>query len=240
MEKENSLSLPVAEPAIPVHETPSFRLAEHCADYLSDTELLSLILNGTMSTTKSLGIAREILAACGSLKALSGMSLAELQRFPGIGVSLACRIQSALALARRLHRPAADVPCNMSSPRSVAEYMQPLVNHLRQEEFHALLLDTKHNLVRDLMVTRGLVDRSQVHAREVFRPAIQETCSRILLAHNHPSGDPTPSAQDLSCTKNLKAAGKVIGIEVLDHVIIGERTANRSRYWLSFREENLM
>lgn len=236
----NTLNIPDPDPQIPVHETPCRRLAEHSAEYLSDTELLSLVLKGTMGTEKSVSTARELLAATGNIKGLSSRSLAELQRFPGIGAHLACCIQSALALAGRLHRPGTEERRSMTSPQSVADYIRPMIGHLHQEEFHVLLLDTKHNLVRDRMITRGLVDRSQVHAREVFRSAIREACSRILLAHNHPSGDPTPSAQDISCTKNLKSAGKIIGIEVLDHVIVGEPTPNRTRYWLSLREENLM
>jgi DNA repair protein RadC len=137
------------------------------------------------------------------------------------------------------HYVAEDHP-RLESPRDVAALMLPVFAGKRQEELHVLLLNTKHCLLRDHVSTIGLVDRSQVHAREVFRSAIEESSSRLLLVHNHPSGDPTPSAQDIACTRDLCAAGKIIGIEVLDHVIVGERTTQRAKYWLSFREENLL
>ena len=239
MKQKNAVTS--AEPVvIPPHETPCCRLAERSAEYLSDTELLSLVLKGTMGTSRSLDTARRLLSVAGSIRDLAGLSLAELQRFPGIGLNLACRIQSALALARRLHRPAAAQGRSMTSPATVAEYMRPVISHLEQEEFHALLLNTRHHLIRDLMITRGLVDRSQIHARALFRPAIRDSCSRIVMVHNHPSSDPTPSARDIACTKNLVNAGRVIGIEVLDHVIIGEPTASGSGWWISLREQNLL
>ena len=137
------------------------------------------------------------------------------------------------------HYVAGDHP-RLESPGDVAALMLPVLAGKKQEEFHVLLLNTKHHLLRDHISTIGLVDRSQVHAREVFRSAIKESCSRILLVHNHPSGDPTPSSQDIACTRDLSAAGKIIGIEVLDHIVIGERTSKRAKYWLSFREENLL
>jgi len=89
-------------------------------------------------------------------------------------------------------------------------------------------------------VTTGLVDRTQIHPREVFRDAIRENCTRLLLIHNHPSGDPTPSVQDIAATRQLVEAGKIVGIEVLDHIVLGRRTPNRTKDWVSFREENLM
>jgi DNA repair protein RadC len=105
---------------------------------------------------------------------------------------------------------------------------------------HALLLDTRNRLLRDEAVTRGLLDRSSVHAREVFRPAIQHSAAKLLLAHNHPSGDPTPSPQDLTCTKALVEAGKLIGIEVVDHLVMGAMLPGQVVDYYSFREHGLM
>ncbi|MCF7855426.1 MAG: hypothetical protein K9N51_11560 [Candidatus Pacebacteria bacterium] len=133
-----------------------------------------------------------------------------------------------------------DTQPSMESPAEVARYMRVLLHDSRQEEFHVLLVNTKNQLIGVKRVTIGLVDRSQVHAREVFFSAIESNASRVILCHNHPSGDPTPSAQDISCTKSLVSAGKIIGIEVLDHVIIGKKTRNRPRDYLSMREENLI
>ena len=128
----------------------------------------------------------------------------------------------------------------LTNPADVASLMRPILAGKNQEEMHVLLLDTKHHLINDHMVTLGLLDRSQIHAREIFRPAIEHSASRIILAHQHPSGDPTPSAQDIASTRNLVAAGKIIGIEVLDHIVIGQRSASRPRDYVSFREENLL
>jgi len=128
----------------------------------------------------------------------------------------------------------------LQAPADVAALMRPLLTGKRQEEFHVLLLDTKHRLIHDHIATVGLVDRSQIHSRSVFRAAIQHTCSRIILVHNHPSGDATPSNQDIACTRELVAAGKIVGIEILDHLVIGEKTVQKPKYWLSFREEGLM
>ena len=134
---------------------------------------------------------------------------------------------------------AAERP-RLDSPESVAALMRPVFAGREQEEFHALLLNTRNELLCDEPVTVGLIDRTQVHPREVFRRAVRESCSRVLLVHNHPGGDPTPSAQDIAATRQLVEAGKIIGIEVLDHVVLGTRTVSRSRDWLSFRQENLL
>ena len=128
----------------------------------------------------------------------------------------------------------------LQTPAKVAELMLPILSGKKQEEFWIVLLDTKHRALKCVCVTVGLLDRSQIHGRSVFRPAIEHSACRLILAHGHPSGDPTPSAQDIACTRNLVAAGKIVGIEVLDHIVIGERTAQRPKFWVSFREENLL
>lgn len=229
-----------AETSFPRRETPAFRLAEHTARYLSDTELLSLLFKGSLSDARSLDTARKLLCRHGSLTSISKLTLDELQNVSGIGPASAASIQSALALAVRLNRERHPDGTALESPAAVADYMRDEFRPLSQEHFYSLLLNTKHRLIRAEMITAGLVDRSQVHAREVFRTAIRVNCSRIILTHNHPSGDPTPSAQDINCTKNLVSAGKIVGIQVLDHVIIGRISKHRSRDYLSLREENLM
>jgi DNA repair protein RadC len=163
----------------------------------------------------------------------------ELTELPGIGQAKAVQVKAALGLARRLAESTAGERPRLNSPQDVANLMREAFRGRCQEEFHALLLDTKNGLLRDECVTVGLLDRSQVHAREVFRTAIRESCSRILLCHNHPSGDPTPSVQDVSCTRSLAAAGKVVGIEILDHVVIGHRSSSCPTGFVSLREEGL-
>ena len=126
------------------------------------------------------------------------------------------------------------------SAADVAAILRPHVQRNLQEELWVLLLDTRNHLIAMKPCTVGIADRSQAHAREVFRDAIYQNCSRIAIAHNHPSGDPMPSPQDVECTRGLAAAGKIIGIEVMDHVIIGTRTPSRDRDYVSLRELNLM
>ena len=232
------LALP--PPPLPPCEDPASRLMEGSANYLSDAELLALVIGRNMAAAKALDTARILLIRAGSLRQLARLSVVELSRLPGIGRSTACAITGALAMGSRLTAPEPGTRPQLEAPLAVAEYCRSAFLGKEQEEFHVLLLDAKHVLLRDQLVTIGLLDRSQVHAREVFRTAIRESCARIILAHNHPSGDPTPSSQDIACTRDLTAAGKIIGIEVLDHVIVGIPSGSRSRYWCSLREQNLM
>ena len=126
-------------------------------------------------------------------------------------------------------------------PADIAQFLRCLgIQDHEQEHFLTIILDVKHQIKGFFTVSIGLIDRSQVHAREVFRNAILQGASKVILAHNHPSGDPTPSAQDIACTRDIVAAGKIVGIEVMDHVILGLPTPSRPRDYLSFREENLL
>jgi len=126
------------------------------------------------------------------------------------------------------------------SPEDIARVMRPLTQDLTQESFFIVLLNTKNRILSIEAVTTGLVDRAPIHAREAFRMAIVQNASRIVLVHNHPSGDPTPSTQDIACTRQLVEAGKIIGIEVIDHVVLGEKTESRYKDYISFREEGLI
>jgi len=126
------------------------------------------------------------------------------------------------------------------SPSELADIMRPLVANLTQETFFVVMLNTKNRVISIDVATVGLVDRTQIHAREVFRGAIMKNASRIIICHNHPSGDPTPSSQDISATRNLIEAGKIIGIEVLDHLIMGKKTEKQYDDFLSFRQQSLL
>jgi len=129
----------------------------------------------------------------------------------------------------------------VESPAALAALLRPLTQTgIEQEHFWVILLNAKNRVCHIHLATLGLVDRAQVHAREIFREAIRHSASRIVLAHNHPSGDPTPSPQDIACTRSMVEAGKIIGIDVLDHVVLGHATASRPKDFLSLREENLM
>ncbi len=226
---------------LPPRERPRERLIQCGTEALSDTELLAILLGSGTRGTSVLHLSRQVLTAFGgNLEALASASVRELRRVRGIGEAKATQLHAAFALARRLtdHSPG-RLP-RLESPADVYRFFQPRFRGVKQEEFHALLLDTKHHLLCDEKVTIGLVDRTQIHAREVFRTAIRESCSRMILVHNHPSGDPTPSTHDINSTKNLVSAGRIVGIEVLDHVIVGSPSGTNGRPYLSFREENLL
>jgi DNA repair protein RadC len=169
-----------------------------------------------------------------ALRKMTGAPLAELCKVPGIGPAKATKILAALELGRRAadeERPDRE---RFRTPQDVYERMRFRMRDLGHEEFHVLLLDTQNQILRDLLVTRGTLDASLVHPREVFRAAVAEAAAAVILVHNHPSGDPTPSAEDRAVTRQLRAAGETMGIAVLDHVIVGE-----GRY-VSFVEAGMM
>jgi len=128
----------------------------------------------------------------------------------------------------------------LDGPADVARFMRPLLKDAEQEMFYVLHMNSKSCLVYCQLTTVGLADRANVHAREIFREAIVRNASRVILCHNHPTGDPTPSHADISSTKDLIAAGEIIGIKVMDHVVIGKRTETRIKDYVSFREETLL
>lgn len=225
---------------LPDHERPRERLARLGAEALTDSELLAIMLRSGRRGRSALELARDLLAQSdNSLSSLATRAPSDLQTVPGVGPAKAAQIHAAFTLACRLSRSMSTPAPKLEGPIQVAELMRESFRGKKQEEFHALLLDTKHTLIRDECITVGLLDRSHVHAREVFRAAIRESCARLILVHNHPSGDPTPSQQDVASTNKLVEAGKIVGIEILDHVVIGSRTPTRPRDYLSFREENL-
>jgi len=162
------------------------------------------------------------LRSCGgSLRALGTRPIAELRAIPGVGPTRAVIVHAALELARRWSVEIAGPRPVIHGPSDVALLLGPRMGDLTVEELHVLILDSQHRMARDVTVTRGLLNSSPVHAREVFREAIAESAAAVVLVHNHPSGDPAPSTDDVRVTGELAAAGRLIDIPVLDHVIIG-------------------
>ncbi len=233
------LDFPSPKTVIPPAELPERRLMECPAEYMADSELLALVMP-RQPPELALASARKMLLELGGLPGLYRAGVAVLAQYQGIGPTGAQHIHAALSLATRLNRAPGRERMRLEAPGDVAAFMRPVFFQKEKEEFHVLLLDPRHNLIRDECVTIGLADRSQVHAREVFRTAIRENACRVILCHNHPSGDPMPSPQDIECTRGLVGAGKLIGIDVIDHIVIGERTPSRPVFWLSFREANLL
>lgn len=184
-------------------------------------ELLAILL-GTGGRGKSaLELADELLDPVdGSLRRLAARPAGELLRLPGVGPAKGARLLAALEFGARLAREARPVLPRIRSPDDVARIVGPRLRDLAVEEFHLLALDSQSQVTRDVLITRGLLNSSLVHPREVFRAAIAEAAAGIILVHNHPSGDPTPSADDQAVTKQLVAAGELLDVPVYDHVIV--------------------
>lgn len=220
---------------LPPTERPRERLTRLGASALSAVELLALVIGSGGSGKSSLDVATEIFAQCnGSLRRLASSPVAAIKAISGVGPAKAVVLHAALELGRRMAAEARSIGEPVSGPMDVYRLFAPRLEDLPVEEFHVAVLDTQHRLERDVTITRGLLSASLVHPREVFREAIAERAASIILVHNHPSGDPTPSADDRKATSQLVAAGKLLDIPVHDHVIIG-----RGRY-ASFAESGLL
>jgi DNA repair protein RadC len=202
---------------------------------LSSGELLAILIGSGTPRRSALAMAQEVLASCGgSLRRLSSQPVAGLTALHGLGTARAVAIHAALELGRRVASELRDEGEPLRSPRDVWAAFASRLEDLPVEEFHVAVLDAQHRLERDITITRGILNSSLVHPREVFREAIAERAAAIILVHNHPSGDPTPSADDRAITSQLVAAGRLLDIPVADHVVIG-----RGRY-LSFAEGGLL
>ena len=208
---------------------------DHGAAALSTAELVAIVVGAGGRGRSALQIGQDIMTvASGSLRRLAMRPVAELTEHAGIGRVRAVAIHAALELGRRMVAEGRDEAMPIRSPRDVVAIFAPRLEDLPVEEFHVAVLDAQHRLERDITVTRGILNSSLVHPREVFREAIAERAAAIILVHNHPSGDPSPSADDRNVTEQLVSAGRLLDIPVHDHVIIG-----RGRY-TSFAEAGLL
>lgn len=219
----------------PVRERPRERLNVAGAHALSTRELLAILVGSGTEARSAVDVAGSLLQASdGSLRRLGASALSDIQKIPGIGPAVAARVLASLELGRRMARETAAERPRIQGPSDVYDLCAPALRDLRQEEFRILLLNTQHAVMRELVITRGTLDASVVHPREVFRAAISESAAAIILVHNHPSGDPAPSREDRDVTDQLASAGQMVGIPVLDHVVVGD-----GRY-VSFVEMGLL
>ena len=220
---------------LPPQDRPRERLRAHGAQVLTTSELLGLLLGAGLRGRSATEVAAELLErGGGSLRRLGQMPVGALAEVRGLGEARALAVHAALEVGRRLAAEGVCEGAPMRGPRDVWRYFAPRLEGLGVEEFHVAVLDAQHRLERDVLVTRGILDGSLVHPREVFREAIAERAAAVVLVHNHPSGDPTPSGDDKAVTAQLVAAGRLLDIPVQDHVIVG-----RGRY-LSFAEAGLL
>ena len=220
----------------PVSQRPRERLVEHGADALSHAELIAILLRTGLKGANAVEIGEQLMNKYRTLQALARASVDDLRQVKGIGRDKAVTLVAAFALARKM---AADL--RTESP--VLETPEAIVNLLREdnrlqpvETFQILLLNTRRRLIHVERISQGTLDTLLVHPREVFRAAIAANAAAVVLVHNHPSGDPTPSEADIKVTRDLIRAGQLLKIDVLDHVIIGRATAERQKDYASLRE----
>jgi DNA repair protein RadC len=211
-------------------DRPLERLESQGPQALADAELVALVLRSGSRDQDAWGLARSILEVAGGLRELASASAASIEGMPGMGPAKTASLWAAIELGRRWAAEPLERGGLYRGPLDVQRHFEPRLRGIRQETFHVLMLDGRHRLLSTAEVSVGTLTASLVHPREVFREAVRCAAAAILLVHNHPSGDPTPSAEDRSVTRRLQAAGELMGIRVLDHVIVAEEG------YFSFRE----
>ncbi|HET6383097.1 MAG TPA: DNA repair protein RadC [Armatimonadota bacterium] len=219
---------------LPQNQRPRERLLEFGASALSDTELLAILLRVGSARESVLRLAERLLHHFGSIKGIAQATAVDLSEVKGIGPAKSTELLAAIELGIRLSRFSEAPRPTIRSPQNVYDLFGSEMRYLSQEQFRTLSLDTKGGVIRSRTVTQGSLNASIVEAREVFREAISCNAANLIAIHNHPSGDPSPSQEDISLTKRLVEAGKVIGIGVLDHLIVGDGK------FVSLKERGLM
>ena len=230
------MTLPSRIKDLPQHERPRERLAEHGADALTDAELIAILLRTGLRGQSAVDVGRALIQRFGTLSELSRATLEELQEIRGVGQDKAIALKAAFTLARRMAAEIQAAAPLLDRPTAVADLLREECRPYTVEHFYALLLDTRRRLLRKVALTRGTLDAAIVHSRDVFRHAVAANASAVVLVHNHPSGDPTPSKADITVTRDLIRAGRLLKIEVLDHVILGRRTDERERDYFSLKD----
>lgn len=215
-------------------DRPREKLARAGAGSLGDNELIAVLLGTGMRSRDALAVAQDVLVAARNAGGLTRLGVDELVRVPGVGASRAARVLAAVELGRRTVMQEAGERPQLSTPEAVGRYLLPLFGGHREERFGVVMLDAKNRLIRAELISVGTVSASLAHPREVFRAATVASASSIAVFHNHPSGDPRPSDDDVTLTRQLVGAGDVMGIQVVDHIILGDGR------WFSFRAARLL
>lgn len=218
----------------PESERPRERLVRHGPESLSDAQLLAIILRTGGGGKGVMALAMGLLEAFRELKNIDTASVAELSALKGLGTAKIAQLKAAFELGKRLMSESSDGSPVFSSSHALYSYFAPRFKNLKKEFFISVLLDAKNRLIRECKVSEGTLTNSLIHPREAFREAIRESAASVIFVHNHPSGDPAPSRDDIAVTGRLRAAGDVVGIQVLDHIIIGD-----GRY-VSLKEKGIL
>src|SRR3989338_1221350 len=205
---------------IPKDNRPRERFLKHGPEALSDAELFAILLRTGSRGENVIDMSNRLIAEHG-LDKLFDCSLKELQEIKGIGPSKAMQILTIAELQKRANQSKTPIT-KISCAEDVFNLMHEKLKDKKEEHFYVLMLDTKNNLIGEQLISKGILDASIIHPREVFKPAIKNSASKIILVHNHPSGDPSPSREDEEMTKDFKKTGKMLGISLVDHIIIGK------------------
>ena len=208
----------------PEGERPRERLLKYGAGSLSDAQLLAIMLRTGGGGRSAVDLAMEILGSFGDLRKIGNASLNELAAFKGVGNAKAAQLMAAFELGKRLLGETREKCPVFSSGRDVYLYYRQLFDNRKKEVFRSALLDAKNRMFKDCRISEGTLTNSLIHPREAFRDAIKESAASVIFVHNHPSGDPGPSREDIAITERLADVGEIVGIKVLDHVIIGDGT----------------
>ncbi|MNN28022.1 hypothetical protein D3C81_1415790 [compost metagenome] len=219
---------------IPSEERPRERMMKYGASVLSQAELLAILLRTGIHQESAIHMAQRIIGEIGGIRGFMDLNIDELTKMRGIGPAKAVQIKAGIELGQRLtvlRQPEAQI---IRSPRDAADIVMEQLRYLQKEHFVCLFLNTKNHIIAQETLSIGSLNASIVHPREVFRAAIKCCSASIVCAHNHPSGDPTPSSEDILITNRLCKAGEIVGIDVLDHIVIGDGE------FVSLKEQGLM
>lgn len=228
-------------PEIACSEQPQQRMECFGATALSDTELIALILQNGLATRASIDLASRLIAEAGSLRGIASWQPVDFERLKGIGRVKARQLAALVEIARRIMKSASTEAPVLNRPELVFQYFSPIIHGLEVEKFWVLCLNRKNRLKKLVEITSGTATSSLAHPREVFRAAIREGATAVICVHNHPSGDPAPSAADVQVTRQLRDAAKAVDIDLLDHVIVGRAGADpQGRGFWSFREAGVI
>ncbi|MDI6779862.1 MAG: DNA repair protein RadC [Bacteroidota bacterium] len=218
----------------PEAERPREKLLKYGAQALTDAELIAILIRSGTGKITAVDIAKTMLKDYDTIGRLVTRSVADIKKYKGIGNTKAVTLAAAFEIGRRAAISGAEKKYKITSPNDVANRFIPLMRDLRQEVFKTLLLDSSNNLLKEVEITRGTLNSSLVHPREVFNAAIIEPAAAIILLHNHPSGNPEPSSEDIQITRQLVEASKIIGIPIHDHIILAGNS------FTSFAEKGIL
>lgn len=219
---------------LPMEERPRERMMEFGPGALSNAELLAILFRTGTRSESAIHMAQRVLSEIGGIRGLVDLSLDEMIQIKGIGPAKAIELKAGIELGRRLAKSRLPESETVRSPQVVAELLMEQMRYLQKEHFVCIFLNTKNHIIAQETLSIGSLNASIVHPREVFRAAIKCSSASVVCAHNHPSGDPTPSAEDIRMTSRLCEAGEIVGIDVLDHIVIGDGK------FVSLKEQGLM